>query len=137
MGFFDIFKKKGKDEVAPSFSGDIGAMGDNFALGQDTTSGLGGTADLGAMNSQQPGTIPPTLERIQPNEQQFPANTFPPNTYAPNRPAEPNNDLVNKNIEIISYKIDALKASIESINQRLANIEAIAKGEQEKPKYRW
>ena len=132
MGFFDIFKKKKDKYEAPSFPADLGHLGDDFGFGQDTTAGLGGTPDLGATNAQQRGTIPPTLERMRPNESQFPSNTF-----APNRPFEPQQDLTNKNIEIISYKIDALKAAIESISQRLANIEAIAKGEQEKPKYRW
>ena len=41
-------------------------------------------------------------------------------------------DYINsKNLEVISSKLDALRASLESINQRLANIEAIARGEQE------
>ena len=39
--------------------------------------------------------------------------------------------IASKNLEVISSKLDALRASLESINQRLANIEAIARGEQE------
>ena len=43
----------------------------------------------------------------------------------------------SKSLEVISSKLDALKAAIESISQRLANIEAIAKGEQEEKKRRY
>jgi hypothetical protein len=39
---------------------------------------------------------------------------------------DPGHDMLSKNIEIISAKIDALRAAIESMNQRLANIERIA-----------
>jgi len=37
--------------------------------------------------------------------------------------------LVSKDIEILSAKIDSLKAMLESINQRLANLERIASEE--------
>ena len=39
--------------------------------------------------------------------------------------------MLKKDIEIISSKLDALKAGIESINQRLMNIERIAIAEQQ------
>ena len=41
-----------------------------------------------------------------------------------------NTDLLAKNIELISVKIDSLKSELENMNQRLMNIEAIAKREQ-------
>jgi len=54
--------------------------------------------------------------------------------------AYPNQDtvIIGKNIEILSSKMDALQASLESINQRLMNIERIAMREQQ-PSYsrRW
>ncbi len=41
-----------------------------------------------------------------------------------------NNDLMlKKDLEIISSKLDAIKASLESMNQRVANIERIAMSE--------
>ena len=42
--------------------------------------------------------------------------------------------LVQKDMELISAKIDALKADLEQINQRLANIEA-SMGTRHVPKY--
>lgn len=44
----------------------------------------------------------------------------------------PGMDFVAKDIEIVSAKLDALKASLESINQRLAHLERIAEGETKK-----
>ena len=46
------------------------------------------------------------------------------------------NTIISKNIELVSAKIDALQAAIDSMNQRLVNIENIARGEQEEKKYR-
>jgi len=40
--------------------------------------------------------------------------------------------IMNKNMEIISSKIDALQASIENIGQRISNIERIAQLEQQR-----
>ena len=50
--------------------------------------------------------------------------------------AAPRQDMT-KDVEIISAKIDALKAMLESISQRIANIERIAQSEQEKAKRSW
>jgi len=44
--------------------------------------------------------------------------------------------IMNKNMEIISSKIDALTATLESINQRLSRIERIAEIEQQKTQER-
>ena len=43
----------------------------------------------------------------------------------------------NKDLELISAKLDSMKAMLENINQRLANPERIAKGDQETPRYNW
>ena len=40
--------------------------------------------------------------------------------------------IMTKNMEIISSKLDALQASLESLSQRLANIERLAQLEQVK-----
>ena len=54
------------------------------------------------------------------------------------QPAYSNEDYINsKNLEVISSKLDALRAALDSINQRLANIEAIARGEQEDRRKRY
>ena len=47
--------------------------------------------------------------------------------YAPQQPPYPNRDM-----ELVSAKLDALKATLENINQRLAGLERVAYGEDEK-----
>ena len=42
---------------------------------------------------------------------------------------------ISKDLELISAKLDALKASLDSVNQRLANLERIAQGEHEREIY--
>ena len=137
MGFFDIFKKK-KDEVPP-FK-DLSQFPSDFGLGQDMAPGMdAGLGDgFSAMNPmQQRSQMPPTLEPVQYGQQQYPGNTF-----APKRPYDQpqqsvHNDLINKNIEVISVKIDTLKATIEALNQRIANLENMIRGSQPQEKYRW
>ena len=43
----------------------------------------------------------------------------------------------NKDMEIISAKLDSLKATLESINQRIANLERIAYGEDDSKRGQW
>jgi hypothetical protein len=42
-----------------------------------------------------------------------------------------------QNIEVVSAKLDAIKATLDAVNQRLANLERVAYGEQEKKRYSW
>lgn len=44
--------------------------------------------------------------------------------------------LINKNIEIISSKLDAIRASMDSMNMRINNIERVALGEEDKQRSR-
>ena len=42
-------------------------------------------------------------------------------------------------MQVISAKLDAIRATLDSINQRVANLERVAYGEQEQQKgrYQW
>ena len=42
--------------------------------------------------------------------------------------------IINKDIEVLSSKMDAIRASLDSLNQRLANIERLAYGEYDRQK---
>ena len=123
MAFFSklAFWKK-KDDID-----DIGKD-----LGLDKELGL----DMGT------GPSPELGMGIEPQQQQQPFQKYPsyqqPGFQAPSAPSfpgfqQPSNDsyIASKNLEVISSKLDALRVSLDSINQRLANIEAIARGEQE------
>ena len=133
MGILDkvMFWKK-KDDFA-----DLGlgsnkdmAFGDDFGMDQGMAQqqpGLGQQPDMGFSNPSMPSSpsMPPAPQMQPPSAAQF--------GQAP-RYDSPQQDMTSKNIEVISSKIDALRANLESINQRLANLEAIARGEQDKRK---
>ena len=131
LGKFAFWKKK--DELDD--------LGKDFGLDKDfgMDMGAGPSPDLGmglepqgvqgqqalqkypSFNSQ--GSFSPAMQ--QPS---FSQPAYSPPSYSP-----PSNDnyIASKNLEVISSKLDALKASIDALNQRVANIEAIARGEQE------
>ena len=132
MGFLGkLFGREKKDEFdfAPPKDSDLG-LGPELGAG-DATDGLGGTPDLGAMPETKAQQPLPTLEPVP--EQSF---QQPPTAPQPVQAHDPTY-IISKNIEVVSSKLDALQATLESINQRLINLENLAKGEQEKPKYRW
>ena len=129
MSFFSklAFWKK-KDEI-DELGKDLGIDKD---LGLDI--GTGPSPDLGmgidANQAQQPYQRYPSFQQPQ---QGFQSASFQSQPVFQQQPSYNSNDnfIASKNLEVISSKLDALRASIESINQRLANIEAIARGEQE------
>ena len=123
MAFFSklAFWKK-KDELE-----DLGLDKD---LGLDM--GAGPSPDLGigiepASQAQQPLQKYPSFQP----QQGFQAPSFQPQPMQQPSYNASDNYIASKNLEVISSKLDALRVSLESINQRLANIEAIARGEQE------
>ena len=106
-------------------------LGKDFGIDKDLglEMGAGPSPDLGMglETVQQPYQKYPSFQQqqgFQPSSLQS-QPVFQP-SYSSN-----DNFIASKNLEVISSKLDALRASIESINQRLANIEAIARGEQE------
>ena len=128
MAFFNklAFWKK-KDDLD-----DLGKdLGIDKDLGLDFTSSgpsadLGMGIDTGPQAQQQPYQKYPSFQQ-QPNFQAQPVFQPQPAFQQPSY----SSDMASKNLEVISSKLDALRVSLESINQRLANIEAIARGEQE------
>lgn len=113
---------KHKDEFSDIGLGDKEklAFGDDFPTGNQQL-GLGPEAPAGPAPS-----FPST-----------PAQSFQSPQYQPPRFDNPQQDINSKSLEVISSKIDALRASMDSLNQRLANLEAIAKGEEEKSRRRY
>lgn len=124
MAFFDklAFWKK-KD--------DIDDLGKDLGLGKDFDFSSGPSPDLGmgleAPSQQQMPQIQKYPSFQQPTQNPLP---YPEPSYQPSF-NQSDSYIASKNLEVISSKLDALKATMESINQRLANIEAIARGEQE------
>ena len=95
-----------------------------------------GTDMFGSVDQrpQQPvGPMTPPVQMPQPQQQMHPAPA--PQVYSQD---DYQKETFTKDVEIISAKLDSLRATLESINQRLANIERLAQGEQQgKRKYEW
>src|SRR3989338_3102113 len=108
---------------------DLDSLGKDLGLDKELGLDLGPSPDLGM-------GIEPTQQPYQkyPSFQQSGFQSQPPYQPQPSfqQPSYQNDSYIaSKNLEVISSKLDALRATMESINQRLANIEAIARGEQE------
>lgn len=139
MGILDkvMFWKK-KDEFADMGLGDK----DNLAFGNDfgamPGTGLGqmpGGSDFGSQGfGQQPMGQAQNYPSSQPQMPSYPSQQ----QFQPQQPSymNPQQDLESKNLEIISSKLDALRASIENLSQRMANLEAIARGDEESSRRR-
>lgn len=116
---------------------DLDDLGKDLGLDKDLGLGMGPSPDLGM--GMEPSQQPMQPFQKYPSFQQQPSfqpQSFQPQTFQ--QPSYSNEDfMTSKNLEVISSKLDALRATMESINQRLANIEAIARGEQENTRRRY
>jgi len=140
MGFFsklNPFKKKddfddlGKDlDMGKDFGKDFG-----MDMNQGPSPDLGAGLDM--PQTQQPFQKYPSFQ----GQQNFSPQMQQPSYQPPFQPSYPNaaSDpyIASKNLEVISSKLDALKASLDALNQRVANIESIARGEQEDKRRRY
>ncbi len=155
MGVLDkiaFWKKKDNFDLGKDFGADLGlgpdpGLGPNPGLGQDPGLGpgmptaqdpamprgmqpgmdpnmnLGMPEDTGFGNlGQQPPTQPPG--KPVPMQQPFGAPIQPP------QPTE--RDFKNEKFEVVSAKLDSIRYTLDSINQRLANLERVAYGEHDK-----
>lgn len=103
-------------------------------------------ADLGLPDMQQPQPTyrqpwqqPPPLQQPMQSYQSY-QPTSPPgfqaqSSFSAPQFSTPQQDITSKNIELISSKLDALKAYLDNISQRLANLERIASGEEERKRW--
>lgn len=146
MAFLDklMFWKKSDDFGIPE--GPKPDLGFDSGLGRDMgsgrDSGLGfGSPDVGAGfpgSFEEPPARPGfeqnafAQQHMQPFQQQpFQQPPF-------QQPQQSTNEyIISKNIEVLSSKLDALRAGIESINQRLAHLERVASGEHEEKRRSW
>ena len=130
MGFFsklNPFKKKD----------DFDGLGKDLDLGKDFGLDQGPSPDLGAgldmPQTQQPFQKYPSFQ----GQQNFSPQMQQPSYQPPYPGAASDPYIASKNLEVISSKLDALKASLDALNQRVANIESIARGEQEDKRRRY
>ena len=134
MGLFSklAFWKK-KDEFESIGLGEKGK-----GLGSDLAApdlGLSGGLEGGfgaPTQPMQPTPAPPP----QPSYPQPQQPSFQPQFQPPAQQPQ-QGFTAEKDFEVISSKLDALRAALDAINQRLANLEAIARGEEEQSKRRY
>ncbi len=146
MGILDFFKKRNPEPVAPDLNLDMNAglpgmpnldpgLGPEF---DQHPADLSGGTNPSSMNMQSATNL--SSMGFQSGSQQTAAmmgvagGTQP--TYA-SYPQQPPADL-QKDLQILSLKLDAIKSQLDSVNQRVSTIERIAlKDEQQMQQKRW
>jgi len=146
MAFFDKLAFWKHKEEAPAI--DLG-MGSATGLDQGN---LGFDQQYGQQQPYFPTGIPvesamapdqyaqqhPQRQFQQPGNESFTPTFKPPMNMPPQGPQQQQYPSQDRESELIAAKLDAIKANLESINQRLANIERIAYGEKpQEKKYSW
>jgi hypothetical protein len=128
MGVFDklMFWKKKEDDLG---LGNLGAANPNMGAVPDDPF----SSEIG-MPQQQFGQY-----RQQYSQQQYPGQFQQPSFSRADYPGQQGfqspQGYGNKDLEVVSAKLDALKAYMDSVNQRLANLERLA--EQQSSGRRW
>ena len=82
----------------------------------------------------QPGLTQFGQPQLNPQQPSF--TEIPTQPSFPQQPVQQQSDM-RKDIELLSTKLDALRSSIEVINQRLQTIEGLIRGEVEEKKKTW
>ena len=140
MGFFGKLKFWGKKEDF-DFGADLGkdpfgkdsGFGElgsnNFEMDSPSDKSFGSNNELGSDLSPQQSFEQPSFQRNQNRQQSFSQPQVIVQTPQPSA----HEYAISKDIEVLSSKMDAMRAGLESMNQRLMNIERIIVGEERRP----
>lgn len=133
MSIFGKLLGKKKDDLGlDAGGGGIGGINPpDLGLGAGLNEPLG-SPDMAYTN---PVGMPPQGGGFSPEAMGF--ERVPPGASSYNQPSQQSISEINmgKDLEIINAKLDAIKAELDSVNQRLKRIERIAEGEREGPEY--
>ena len=142
MGVFSklaFWKKKDDFDLGKDFGADLGLgpMDNNFGMDngmpQQNNMGLGQNMNLGMQEDIGFGNSGRNNRSAQPPGQPVPIQQ-PFGGIQQQQMADSSRDK----FEVVSAKLDSIRYTLESINQRIANLERIAYGEQDQqPKRRW
>lgn len=117
MAFLNkIFKKRKKEEDLSFLDKEPDFSKPNDPLGGGSMPGYGDKMHEEVINDID--MHPPSAQK--PSMQQPSFNLNQPQNFG------------NRDMEVVSAKLDAIRAQLESLNSRVANIERIARGEHEK-----
>lgn len=126
---------------------DLGMGGAPGQPGQDMSQGYGGmpgspehagAGGLGMPDLNQEQSFPETPSRPF-NAPRLEESGASRSSLGPQSAAAPSSTeyISNKDLEIISLKLDSLKTTLEAINARIARLEKIAEGEEESSRARF
>jgi len=129
MGFLDklmFWKHKEPDFMKDSggFGGDLGS----FDLGNPGSDPM---AFKGAGDFNQMGDMNRSLHQTSFSQPSGPSG------YSTFQQSPAPQMAGNHDMEVVAAKLDAIRATLDSINQRLANVERIAYAEQEEHRKQW
>ncbi|TKJ17756.1 hypothetical protein CEE44_04455 [Candidatus Woesearchaeota archaeon B3_Woes] len=137
MGILGMFKKE-KDVPGPGSESNASVHGEPIGdrLGLNTPTGL--ERDMG----QQPGGNLPSesAAAVNPAQNLEPVEETPPEQPGAiqqmnqQQPVQGNDiNSLSQNVQIISSKVDTIKAVLDNLSHKIEKIEQIAEGEQEPP----
>jgi hypothetical protein len=148
LGNFGLEEKPGAPAELEGLGGGFGGgLGELPPLGGPELPGIGAPThaeevqptEVSKAMGEQLGLKPSAPQPAQPTPQQQPYAAQPtyqaPQQAYPQYP-QPSLGEMAKDIEIIHAKLDAIKSTLDSINQRLATIERMAGGEP-RQRYNW
>ena len=121
MGFMDFLKKK--SDVG------VGTEGLNFDSPMTTDINNGMQQPPGFGNDFQQPSLSPSM-----NMSSMGGNAFGQSSMHQSMQPEPSNE---KDLQMISLKLDAIKSELDAMSQRLKNLELIAEREQSKTTKKW
>jgi len=137
---FGLGKDLGADlGLSPLGKGPAAPKGHDLGLPQHGAPGTGDNLGLPSQNLGMPedigfGSMGRTPAPTGPPGQ--PAQMQQPFAAAPMQPPQPTQkDYAKDKFEIVSAKLDSIRYTLESINQRLTSLERLAYGEHEKKKW--
>jgi hypothetical protein len=143
MGILDFIKRK-KEGVLPQDPGadmhamDMGSTGSNYGMpdntfSPNTTNSMNQPSEYGHDYGQNFGHV--NLSTMGASSMNNTQSIYPQGIQ--NSQNYPTSNSSDKDMQILSLKLDAIKAELDSINQRLRNIEIIAEKEQQPQTKRW
>ncbi len=130
MGLLDKIMFWKEDEDLPSEAPPLGLEKDNLGLGLDQQqTGTGPTPSVPPEQEfEKPGvSTPPQFQQQQFQQQPRQQQQFQQQPRQQQPQQYPQQQTSSKDLELISAKLDALKSSLDSMNQRLANLERLAR----------
>jgi hypothetical protein len=140
LGFFDKLRGKKQDDLGlGGFGADQGSMPDLNAPFGSPDAGFGMSQPAPSMQPMQPMMPSQGMPGQEFNPESSGYDRVPANAPQPYSSQQQNVSEINigKDLEIISAKLDAIKAELDSMSQRLKRLERMTESENPSFKDKW